>query len=258
MSEPKVLVDIDGSIGRVTINDPAALNALSPEAARLLLDCIVEAEAKARVIVLTGAGRAFCAGANLAGVSLTDERDAGADLEGSFNPVIRYIRDLKVPLVTQVRGAAAGFGASLALAGDLIIASDNSYFLQAFRNIGLVPDGGAAFTLVRSVGRVRAVELMLLGERLPAATALEWGLVTRVVPDAELEVAVESYARNLADGPSVALGRIRQMAWAASETTLQEVLAIEVENQRACGYTRDHKEGVAAFMDKRKAAFRGE
>ena len=260
MSEPLAIGEVTDGVGQLTLNDPARLNALSMDMVEQALAALDRIEPEARVLVVKGAGKGFCSGANLAGGAGAgeDDVDGGAPLISHFNPFIRRMRQSKVPVITAVRGAAAGFGASLAMSGDLIIASDNAFFLQAFRNIGLVPDGGSASFLVRAIGRVRAAELMLLGERLPAAKALEWGLITRVVPDAELDQTVDQLARNLANGPTVALGRIRQMSWAAAEGDFEDELALEVEYQRECVKTADHKEGVAAFLEKRPAVFTGQ
>jgi 2-(1,2-epoxy-1,2-dihydrophenyl)acetyl-CoA isomerase len=155
-----------------------------------------------------------------------------------------------------VRGAAAGIGCSIALMGDIIIASENAYFLQAFAGIGLVPDGGAAFLLTRAIGRTRAMELMLLGERLPVGTALDWGLVNRVVADAELDEAALAMARRLAAGPA-ALATIRRATWAALELDFAGQLAAEVRDQSAMGETADFREGVTAFAMKRAPRFTG-
>ncbi|MGE4323426.1 MAG: enoyl-CoA hydratase-related protein [Sphingobium sp.] len=259
MSEALAIGEVKDGIGRLTLNDPARLNALSMDMVEQALAALDRIEAETRVLVVTGAGKGFCSGANLAGGSGAgeDDVDGGASLISHFNPFIRRMRQSKVPIITAVRGAAAGFGASLAMSGDLIVASENAFFLQAFRNVGLVPDGGSASFLVRSIGRARAAELMLLGERLPAAKALDWGLITRVVPDAELEATVDALARNLAGGPTIALGRIRQMAWSAAESDFDAELAIEVDNQRECVKSADHKEGVAAFLEKRAPVFTG-
>jgi 2-(1,2-epoxy-1,2-dihydrophenyl)acetyl-CoA isomerase len=219
-----------------------------------------EVEAKARAMVLTGAGRAFCSGANLsAGTGEAqdpDDYDAGLILDSHINPLMSRLRDLKLPWITAVRGAAAGVGASLALAADMILASDTAYFLQAFPRIGLVPDGGSSHLLVRTLGRPRAMEMMLLGERLPAATALSWGLINRLVPDDQLDAAAAELAQRLADG-AASLKLIRRLAWTAVDEDWSASLAAERALQREAGRTRDHREGVAAFLGKRAAQFEG-
>ena len=222
----------------------------------------VSGETPARAIVLTGEGRGFCSGANLqagpGGGKLDGDGkpDAGAALETVYNPLVTYIREMPVPLVTAVNGAAAGVGCSLALLGDLIVAGESAYFLQAFRRIGLVPDGGSTYLLPRMIGKARAMEMALLGERVPAAQALEWGLVNRVVPDAELMTTAMGLARALADGPA-SLGLSRQTLWASMDSDWAAQLHRERMAQRTAGKTEDFGEGVAAFLAKRPAQFQG-
>jgi 2-(1,2-epoxy-1,2-dihydrophenyl)acetyl-CoA isomerase len=159
--------------------------------------------------------------------------------------------------VSAVNGAAAGIGCSFALLGDLIVAGESAYFLQAFRRIGLVPDGSATYHLPRMVGRVRAMEMMLLGERLPAKTALEWGLINRCVPDGELMATAKALAGELANGPTKTLGMIRRLAWASLDHSWNEQLQAERQAQRAAGRTEDFREGVQAFFQKRRPTFKG-
>jgi 2-(1,2-epoxy-1,2-dihydrophenyl)acetyl-CoA isomerase len=182
--------------------------------------------------------------------------DAGKALEHTYNPLVTQIRDLPIPIVTAVNGAAAGVGCSFALMGDLILAAESAYFLQAFRRIGLVPDGGSTYLLPRLVGKARAMEMALLGERISAAKALEWGLINRVVPDAELMPAALSLAKELANGPK-SLGLIRKTMWASLDAEWLEQLHAERMAQRVAGKTEDFSEGVAAFLQKRPAAFHG-
>lgn len=247
-------------IFRIVINDPARLNAMTPALADTVHAQLLRAEAEARVVILGGAGKAFCAGANLADVMSDPDAlaDGGSVLEHHYNPLVRTIRDLKIPLITAVRGATVGIGASLALLGDIIVASETAYFLQSFRRVGLVPDGGAPFILARAAGRVRAMEMMLLAERLTATKALEWGLVTRVVADDQLETAVDAIAAELATGAPFAIGQIRKMAWAALQSSLDDALDLETRTQRDAVATHDFREGVQAFIEKRPAVFTGQ
>lgn len=260
MSEGKVTGVVKDGIARLTIDDPERRNAIGEpmvEQALVALDAMLP---EARVLVIAGAGDHFCSGANLSFDPTVDlgQIDGGQALLALYNPLIRRIAECPVPVITSVRGAAAGFGASLALAGDLILAEEKAFFALTFRALGIVPDGGAAWMLVKAAGRVRAMELMMLGERLPAAKALEWGLITRVYQGGEaLGEATEKLAAELAQGPTVALGRIRRMAWLAAETGLEEELALEVDYQRECVRSADVLEGLAAFREKRPPRFHG-
>lgn len=260
MSYEKLIYTIEGEVAIVRLNDPSNLNAMSAQMGVELLDAIARAQREARALLLSGMGRAFCSGANLAegGMDIADpERDAGARLESTFNPMILALRDLEVPLVIGVRGAAAGVGCAIALAGDIIVTGESAYFYQAFRHVGLVPDGGSSYLLARAVGRVRAMEMMLLGERLPAAKALEWGLVTRIVADEAVDQTALDIATQLAAGPR-SLRLIRKSAWAALDANLEEQLVRERTLQREAGRSHDFVEGVAAFREKRKPLFKGE
>jgi 2-(1,2-epoxy-1,2-dihydrophenyl)acetyl-CoA isomerase len=183
--------------------------------------------------------------------------DLGLGLDRTYHPLLRQLRDLHCPFVTSVNGVAAGGGMSLALMGDLVIAAESAYFLQAFRNIGLAPDMGATFLLPRLVGFGRAMELSLLGERLDAATAYEWGLVNRLCSDAELAGETMSVASRLASGPTVALRLTRAAYWKSLDSTYEQQLAIERENQRVLGGTADFAAGVRGFLKKQAPRFEG-
>lgn len=255
-----VTMEYRDRIAIVRLNNPDALNAISIAMVDELRDALTEAEAGARAVVLTGEGRAFCSGAQLTGGGTgahgrASRMDAGAVLETHFNPLMMKLRSLAAPLVTAVHGAAAGVGCSLALIGDLIVADTTAYFLQAFRNIGLVPDGGSTFLLAAAAGRARAMEAMLLGERIPAETAHAWGLINRVVPEGkDMEAALE-LARKLADGPKAALSLTRELAWGAFDRSFAEQLAAERQAQKAAGAGEEFREGLCAFRDKRKPQF---
>ena len=209
----------------------------------------------ARCLLLTGEGRGFSSGADLAGSGLP--ADVGAALEAHFNPLMEALAALPIPVVTAVNGVAAGAGCSLALAGDLILAGKSAYFLQAFINIGLVPDAGANWLLPRFVGRARAMEMMMLGERVPAATALEWGLVNRVVEDAVLMEEARDLAQRLAAMPTRALGLIRRLARETEAASFSEALKAERIAQREAGETEDFRAGVVAFLGKTTPVFNG-
>jgi 2-(1,2-epoxy-1,2-dihydrophenyl)acetyl-CoA isomerase len=259
MSYVSILAESVGDVAIIRLNDEKSLNALSPQMAEELQHALREASRSRRAIVLTGVGRAFCSGANLGSLTYepNESYDAGVLLESHFNPLMMMIRDLPVPFVTAVNGPAVGVGSTIALAGDLIIAAQEVYFLQAFRRIGVIPDAGTAYLLTRSVGRVRAMEMMMLAEKLPAQRALDWGLINRVVAKGDLETASIGLASDLAAGPTRALAEIRKSCWHALEADFAQQLARDRIVQRAMGHTADHREGIAAFFDKRPAVFTG-
>jgi len=241
----------------VTIARPERLNALSGQTVDELRAAVEEVSASdARSLLLTGEGRGFSSGADLAsGGGLPD--DAGAALEKHFNPLIEALFALDIPVVAAVNGAAAGAGCSLALSADIVIAARSAYFLQAFVNIGLIPDAGATWLLPRLAGRARAIEMMMLGERIPAEKALEWGLISRVVEDEFLTGEAVALATSLARGPTKALGLIRKLAREAGQMPLSEALAAERAAQREAGRTQDFKSAVIAFLEKRQPRFEG-
>ena len=253
---------VENRVAYIRLNQPDILNAMSGEMGQEIMTALELGEREARTIVLSGNGRGFCSGANLGGggnIDLDDpNRDMGIRLERIFNPMFLKIRDLPVPFLTSVRGTAVGFGCGLALMGDIIIASKTAFFLQSFCNIGLVPDGAAAFLMSRSIGRVKAMEIMMLGERYKAEQAFADGLVTRLVEDQDLNKTTKDIAEKLANGPPLSLRLIRQSAWAALDSSFAAQLARERRDQRTAGRTADFIEGVSAFREKRKAEFRGE
>lgn len=261
MAYAKVKYERDGNVALITMSDPATLNAIAVDMTEELTDAFGRAVNEARCIVLTGEGRAFSSGANLASgappMGEDGQPDLGGRLEKTFNPFVTMLRDLPIPYVTAVNGAAAGIGCSFALLGDLIVAGESAYFLQAFRRIGLVPDGSATYHLTRMIGRARAMEMMLLGERIPAKTAFEWGLVNRCVPDAELLTTAKALATELANGPTKTLASIRRLAWASLDNSWEEQIQAERVAQRDAGRTEDFREGVQAFFQKRPANFKG-
>jgi 2-(1,2-epoxy-1,2-dihydrophenyl)acetyl-CoA isomerase len=224
------------------------------------LDAVEDRRDAVRCLVMTGTGRAFCAGANLQGRNNAKpgaRTNAGAALETAYHPFLRRIRNLHCPIVTSVNGAAAGAGMSFALMGDMILCARSAYFLQAFRRIGLVPDCGSTWLLPRMIGKARSVELSLMGERLPAEKALEWGLINRVYDDAALMDETMKLAHELANGPTIALSLIRKLYWDSPGNTFEDQLNLEFEFQRTAGAAEDFKEGVTAFLEKRPAKFKG-
>jgi len=256
----KVRTEVKDRIGIITLNDPATLNAAGMELMEGLtaaFDAMV-ADAGVRAIVITGEGRGFCSGANLSGGSRIADAPGGPNqsLIKVYNPFVSAVRKSPKPLVAAVNGVAAGVGASLALICDLCVAAESAYFLQAFRRIGLVPDGGATYLLPRLVGKARAMELMLLGEKLPAKTALEWGMINRCVPDADLMAAAMGLATQLADGP-ISLGYTRNLVWESLDNAWHDQVEAEAYRQGDAGRTEDAREGIMAFVQKRPAEFKG-
>jgi 2-(1,2-epoxy-1,2-dihydrophenyl)acetyl-CoA isomerase len=248
-----------GDVAVIRLNDEKSLNAMSPEMVDELLDALALASRSKRAIVLTAVGRTFCSGANLGSLDYTfdDKYDAGVLLESHFNPLMTAIVDLPIPLVNAVNGHAVGVGCTVALAGDFIIASDKAYFLQAFRHVGVAPDAGTAYLLTRAVGRVRAMEMMLLGEKIFAEQAFNWGLINRAVAPEEVESAALDIARNLASGPTKALGAIRRSCWHALDADFAGQLERDRIVQRELGKAADHQEAIKAFFEKRRAVFTG-
>lgn len=260
MAYEHILLEESDGVATLTINRPQVLNALSQHSLAEMMDALdrVRDEATARVLLLTGAGRAFCSGADLSGgTDAAKQQDMGAGLEAGFNPVLERLRRLSIPFVAAVNGAAAGGGCGYALAADIVVAARSAYFLQPFANIGLVPDVGATWLLPRLMGKARATAMMMLGERIRAEQALDWGMIYQVVDDAELMATARALALRLAAGPTIAYGLMRQGIQASLEQSLTETLAMERRNQLLAGRTADHAEGVAAFLEKRKPVFRG-
>lgn len=264
---PAILTSIDAGVMTITFNRPESYNAFNAAMSRELAEALKQAsrDAKVRCVVLTGAGRAFCSGQDLKDIGGKYESippggdlDFGTHLRTFYNPVISRVRTLEKPVIAAVNGVAAGAGASFAFAADFRIAAANAAFIMAFVHVGLVPDSAATLTLVQHVGYARAVELCMLGEKLTAEDAAAVGLVNRVVDGAELTDATWELAARLAALPTRALGltkRALQHAWTA---TLDEQLEYEAFLQHTAGNTADHREGVQAFIEKRKPAFRGE
>ncbi|HET9641096.1 MAG TPA: enoyl-CoA hydratase-related protein [Allosphingosinicella sp.] len=245
------------AVATITIARPDRLNALSGQTVDELRAAVEEAGSSgARCLLLTGEGRGFSSGADLAAGGGPPD-DVGASLEKHFNPLVEAIFALPIPVVAAVNGPCAGAGCSLALAADIVIAARSAYFLQAFVNIGLIPDAGATWLLPRLAGRARAMEMMMLGERVPAERALEWGLIARVVEDEALASEAAALAERLAQGPTVALGLIRKLAREAGHLSLNEALAAERAAQRTAGETTDFKGAVMAFLQKNAPRFEG-
>jgi 2-(1,2-epoxy-1,2-dihydrophenyl)acetyl-CoA isomerase len=264
MDNGKILLETVDDIVVLSLNDPGSLNAFGHKLRQDMGAALDAVEAgSARCLLITGTGRAFCSGANLNDPDRPPrDRDAEmrgevkTDLEDWYNPTFLRLRNLDIPIVSAVNGVAAGAGMSLALSADIKLMSQSAYFLQAFVRIGLVPDCGSSWILPRLIGVARAMELSMLAEKLPAETAMQWGMVNRVVDDAALMDEAMSMATCLAKGPS-SLGMIRRMYWDGLEKTYADQLQLEADLQKSAGMSADHQEGVAAFREKRQAQFTG-
>ena len=262
MSYETILYETVDQVGVITLNRPDRLNAFTRQMHEDLRDAIGAAskDENVRCLMFTGAGRGFCAGADLAdGASSSGDGppDLGISLEEQYNPLIKSLRDLNMPIVAAVNGPCAGAGMSLAMACDIILAARSASFLQAFCNIGLVPDAGSTWMLPRMIGRARAAGMALLGEKLPAETAADWGLVWKCVDDDALSEEAMAVASKLAAGPTKGLGLIRQALHKAWDNSLDSQLDLERDSQRELGSSHDFGEGVAAFLEKRAPNFKG-
>jgi len=256
----RMTLNFEGNVAVLRFNHPEVMNAVGRQMLGDLAECIAEIKrSRARALLLTGEGRAFCAGANLQDDAPADgmRAPAGSGLRMTYNPLLISLRELPMPMITAVNGAAAGVGMSFALMGDIVCASKNAFFLQAFARIGLVPDGGSTFLLPRLAGWGRALELSMLAERLPAEKAMEWGLVNRLYEDpAALMNGAMELATRLANGPrSIAL--IRRLYWATWNNSYEQQLELEAQMQDIAGASTDFAEGVTAFLEKRDARFTG-
>jgi enoyl-CoA hydratase/carnithine racemase len=256
-----VLYDLTDGVATITLNRPDAMNSLTVQAKVALRDAVRRAAADpaVRAVILTGAGRAFCAGQDLR--EHRDNLTAGRGLDGTvrdhYNPIVRTIVTMPKPVVAAVNGVAAGAGASLAFACDLIIAAEKASFLMAFTKVGFGPDSGASWTLPRLVGRARAAELLLLAEPVRAERALELGLVNQVVPGDQLDSAARALAGRLATGPTVAYGAVKAALDHAATHELADALEREAELQDVCAKTSDHHAATTAFIEKRPPVFDG-
>ncbi len=261
MAYEKILLTRDEGLATITLNAPDRLNAVSRKMIAEIKLCWEElaADDTVRAVLLTGAGRGFCAGADLADPDreASATADSGAALDKFFNPVIRAMRSIPKPVVSAVNGVAAGVGMSFALSSDIAIAGKSASFLQAFARIGLLPDGGSTWFLPRLVGDQRARALAMLAPQISAEQAKQWGLIWDVVEDAALMQTATDIARKLAEGPTLALARIKDALNQSTGNDLSTQLDVERDAQRQLGRSDDFKEGVAAFLAKRRPQFKG-
>lgn len=257
MDYQTLIYTVSDGIAVITMNRPEKMNALTTQMRAELAFAVSEAGKVARVVVLTGAGNAFCAGQDLGDrVSGTDV-DLERTLRDEYTPLIRAITDCPVPTIAAVNGAAAGAGASLALAADVVIAAESAYFLQAFARIGLIPDAGATHALPRTMGLAKAMGAALFADKITARQADSWGMIWEAIPEADFDAHWRARAAHLAAGPTAAYGAIKTVLRESYAHALEDQLTIEARAQGRCGKSRDFKEGVLAFTEKRKPRFEG-
>lgn len=241
----------------ITLGRPGVMNAVNAQMRAELLHAVGEASRNARAIVLTGEGKAFCSGQDLGDQTSVNNANLERTLRDEYVPLLRAIFDCPVPTIAAVNGAAAGAGANLALAADVVIATESAVFLQAFTRIGLIPDAGGTYWLPRQIGFARAMGAALFAEPVSARQAVDWGMIWEAVPDAEFDAHWRGRAAILAAGPTVAYEQTKAALRASYSNTLEEQLLLEARLQGRCGKTRDFREGVLAFLDKRPAEFEG-
>lgn len=262
MSYQTILFEIDAGVARLTLNRPDRLNSFNVQMHQEVREALSQAEASkdARVLVLTGAGRGFCAGQDLGDRAVAPGGqgvDLGDSIENYYKPLVLALRKLPMPVIGAVNGVAAGAGANIALACDLVIAARSATFVQAFSKLGLVPDSGGTWFLPRLLGNARAMGLALLGDKLSAEQAAQWGLIWRYVEDAEFKSTVDQLAALLASAPTRGLARTKQAIYESWGNTLDQQLNVERDFQRELGRSQDYAEGVAAFTEKRAPKFTG-
>lgn len=258
MTYESIAVSNENGIARITLNRPDRLNSFTRAMHGELRDALADL-GQTRVVILTGAGRGFCAGQDLndRAVAPGEAVDLGETVEESWNPLIRTLATLPQPVIARVNGVAAGAGANIALACDLVIAGKSAKFIQSFSALGLIPDSGGSWHLPRLVGQARALGLALTGEPLPAEKAAEWGLIWKAVEDDRLDAEVDAVADKLSALPPLGLAAIKQIIRGSWSRSLDEELDLQRDEMRRLGFTHDYREGVAAFLEKRPAKFEG-
>ena len=257
MDYREILYSVEDGVARITLNRPHALNGFTAVMRAELRHALPRAQAEARAIVLTGAGRGFCSGQDLGQAQRASDIDLERLLREEYDPILKMIEASPVPIIAAVNGPAAGAGANLALACDVVVASRSAYFLEAFARIGLLPDAGGTWHLPRQVGLARAMGMCLFAEPIPAPQAAEWGMIWEVTEDDALMARVDELAARLAKGPTRAYAAIRSALRQSVENGFHEQLAVEAKAQQALGASRDFEEGVLAFLEKRKPVFEG-
>jgi 2-(1,2-epoxy-1,2-dihydrophenyl)acetyl-CoA isomerase len=258
MADQTIILEQSGGIARITLNRPDRLNSFTA-AMHEELRAVLTNLGDARVVVLTGAGRGFCAGQDLndRAVDPGEAVDLGETVERSWNPLVRALSSLPQPVICRVNGVAAGAGANIALACDIVVAAKSAKFIQSFSALGLIPDSGGSWHLPRLVGQARALGLALTGEPLSAEKAADWGLIWKAVDDDQLDTEVDATAKRLASLPPLGLAAIKSIIRTTGKRDLDEELDLQRDEMRRLGFTDDYREGVAAFLEKRTATFTG-
>ena len=248
---------LENNIGCVTLNRPEVMNALNTQMRAEITDAVTRLGKSARVVVISGVGSAFCSGQDLGDRTNAANLDMERTLRDEYEPMLRAIIECPVPTITALNGAAAGAGANLALAADVVIATQSAYFMQAFTRIGLIPDAGGTYFMPRAIGMAKAMGASLFAEKIYAEQAAQWGLIWEAVPDDTFEQTWKARASHLAAGPTVAYQNVKKALRCSIQNTLEDQLSVEAKLQKECGQTRDFSEGVLAFTQKRPAKFEG-
>ncbi len=262
MAFETILFSIEGGAARLTLNRPDRLNSFTVKMHEEIAEALsqIEADATVRTLIITGAGRGFCAGQDLSDRAVSpgaDAPDLGESVERRYNPLIRRLTSLPMPVVASVNGVAAGAGASLAFASDIVVAAKSAKFIMSFANIGLVPDSGSSWALPRLAGQARALGLALTGDPLPAETAADWGVIWKCVDDDKLGAETDVLAAKFAGAPTRGLAETKKLIRGAFARTLSDQLDLERDRMRDLGRSEDYREGVDAFLTKRKPSFKG-
>ena len=252
-----ITLEIADDIAVLTLNRPDRMNALSTQMRAEITDAASSVESQARVLVITGEGKAFCSGQDLSDTGDVSALDLERVLRDEYEPMLYAIGECRIPTISAVNGPAAGAGANLALAADVVIAAESAYFLQAFARIGLIPDAGGTYWMPRQMGAAKAMGAALFAEPISAQQASDWGMIWEWAPDTEFEALWRRRAEHLAKGPTKAYRQMKQALRKSWENSLAGQLDLEAKAQGRCGMTRDFQEGVVAFLDKRKASFEG-
>tara|TARA_R110002094_G_scaffold2916_8_gene10989 strand:- start:721 stop:1497 length:777 start_codon:yes stop_codon:yes gene_type:complete len=257
MEYQTITYDMEGGVALITFNRAEKMNALNTQMRAEIAHAVKQGGKEARVVVLTGAGRAFCSGQDLGDRSKSSSIDLERTLRDEYAPMLRAIVNCPVPTIAAVNGPAAGAGANLALAADVVFAAESAYFMQAFTKIGLIPDAGGTYVLPRQMGMAKAMGAALFADKITARQADDWGMIWEAVPDADFDAHWRAKAAHLAAGPTAAYGAVKEVLRGSWDNTFEDQLTFEAKEQGKCGKSRDFKEGVLAFVEKRSPSFEG-